>query len=1069
MSTQPYLSLLCPNGVFSSCEPFITNTPLAQPLKQICGYNDLVDVSTLEKWQFRNRKQELDRFAQLVADFGESQQRLVALLYGPPGLGKTELAVHALKSLPSVREMNIFTVDGDSEVTLQNSFRNIANILHIAPSREHGLPALAPAPAVAQSIEETVRDVVYHLASTSIPWAMLVESYSATFEIRKYLPDNPRGIVVVCASDQHSAASLLGVPAHCRLSVSQPLNENELSRLFWSTVTGDLNHVPDPSAARALQYLIDKLGAHTLSVRVAANYFAPAGEATSQDIQDYMAAIDHQSIAHSGEINEKLWQAWQVIMDKLERETGEVAQDAREYFWLRVLFSHHHLPTTRLFHNAFSTRHGNDWIPHNHGPRFLGTHEEWQSKQRFENAERLLSRYGLLSISSISMIGGEERGTKMLKALHLFARQRLRKENRQKSNPADYTFAAFCVLGESIKWSFAADEVAYRHTLVPHVKECLEWGEAHLRNMDAKTAGNVLLNFAAVYVDGGLFQKALGLQKEALDRLELEFGPTFDMTLKAMSEVASTEDLLGESAEAMQLREVVLHYRQLQYQANKNDPDVERKYDIAAAQIALSYAQVPGRKHDAMHYREMVVEHATAVYVSSSHLNTNRHGRLALLKAKRELAMSYHELDRRHEAHQLREEVVKELGNEQHVFALNARRELLVSIMDARQFLLAQDMANNTVKSSEYLLGENHPDTVLARTTRAALKALMGENDVAKTELQKAVPSLKTLQGGNSSTTITTIHAMVDLAHVHRAMNEDGEAIRILDEVSKYFESQGNTYQKLRVEMEIAMLLQQQGSRVALDRMNSIILEFLAQGYPAHDPAVLSARLRLAGCFHQFGHLIDAAAEYERILALSLDVNGDTLTSNGLKAQLRLATVYEKLAATASDAQTDYDAFLAAGVTSRLIEGDDQLSVDEELSFARLLKNILLHCCGGSSMKNAETLVCPTPEDLGHIVYRGMSCRMLRDTALMLREEAVNSAVGPEHDSIVIVNQLTAQACHELADNYAARRQYNRAVVLQSAVVAFYLEYVGQAHSDSFLHQHRFQQWTKLTLSQRGD
>ena len=289
-------------------------------------------------------------------------------------------------------------------------------------------------------------------------------------------------------------------------------------------------------------------------------------------------------------------------------------------------------------------------------------------------------------------------------------------------------------------WASLSSGASNTRMLLPHIDACLQVdGEPYdcaLRAINNRTAGHLLLNFAAAYTDVGQFGRASELQNKALERLMTDPGPEDDLTLKAKGEIASNLELNDKLEDALRLREEFLEQREKFYFQNEDDRTAERKYDTAAAFAAISHARLPAFGQKALTLRKMRLEHIGKTLKNSSLSQDERPGRLTLPKAKRELATSYFGLDRKLEALRLREEVVDALAQENDVFTLNARRELLISLSSARLFDRALCLGSIIVEDSRLLLGPDYPDTWLALLVLATVKSRSGMSKDAKTELK---------------------------------------------------------------------------------------------------------------------------------------------------------------------------------------------------------------------------------------------------------------------------------------------------------------------------------------------
>lgn len=935
-----------------------------------------------------------------------------------------------------------FAIDAESEEAVQESFRRIAERLRITTSGEASDLASAQVRESAQAVSTNVR---HKLTNTDVPWVLMFDNYSAAFPLKEYFPSKTQGRILVCAADQPESRSRIGAEEQCTVQVG-PMEVQCLTNYFWSAVTGRPDYTPSERQAKKVNVLIQRLECHTLSIKLAASFFAEdrGGRATVEGLNDYIRAIDQQPNEYSKDINDNLWKAWQMLIGKLKEGTGETVDDALEYLHLRAFFSHHHLPTSLLFTNVAQQRHDSAWVEHEYIPAFID--HQSGSMRRCEQAERLLSRYGLVTIENVQDV----RGTRMLKVLRLCTRQLLWDQAREQH--LHFWCSALCTLGESIKWTFEHEDVAFRKLLVPHIDACLHVdGETYDRALSAinnRTAGHILLNFAAAYTDVGQFRRAGELQNKALERLMTDPGPEDDLTLKAKSEIASNLELNDKFEDAFRLREEVLKQRETCYLLNENDRTAERKYDTAAAFAAISYARLPAYKQKALTLREMRLEHIKKALKNSLLSQDERPGRLTLPKAKRELATSYFELDRKPEALRLREEVVDALAQENDVFTLNARRELLVSLSSARLFDRALCLGSNIVEDSKLLLGPDHPDTWLALSALATVKSRSGMSEDAKSELKAAVQKFSGFWGVNHS---ITIDARVELARAKLALNEaeeEREAMDIFREISQLFETlEGpRSYKKLRCDLEMAMVVQRRGSIVALENMK-VIVSKLESILPNGDPSLIFAKLKLGGCFAQFEEFEEAASEYQWILCV---FEGDRpQTSGSLKAKLRLATTYLNLAADRRrEERSDFET-----LHTRLQE---RMKPSGTVSIKAAIRS------GVKKLRPKVSVETIRPQPDHALVYQGLDRAQLEQKALELRAEVVAATTVFEGTEYKIQDQLAAQACFELSESCVQNHKPKEAIDLQRAVVSFYVQNFGLCSPVTQQHQGILRSWEML-------
>ena len=243
-----------------------------------------------------------------------------------------------------------FAIDAESEETVQESFRRIAERLRITTSGEAGDLASAQVRESAQAVSTNLH---HKLTNTDVPWLLMFDNYSAAFHLKKYFPRKIQGRILVCAADQPESRSRIGAEEQCTIQVGS-MKEQCLTNYSWGAVTGRPDYTPSERHAELVSVLIRKLDCHTLSIKLPASFFAEdrGGRATIEGLNNYIHAIDQQPNEYSKDINDNLWKAWQILIGKLKDGTGEIVDDTLEYLHLRAFFSHHHLPTSLLFNNV---------------------------------------------------------------------------------------------------------------------------------------------------------------------------------------------------------------------------------------------------------------------------------------------------------------------------------------------------------------------------------------------------------------------------------------------------------------------------------------------------------------------------------------------------------------------------------------------------------------------------------------------------------------------------------------------------------------------------------------------
>lgn len=885
------------------------------------------------------------------------------------------------------------------------------------------------------------------LSNTKTSWILIFDNFNSTegVPLRHYLPNNVNGIVLVCAP---TFTATLDMDRNFHVNVLE-LHMEHLERIFWNCM-----QLPNPEGdmgkgfSVSVQKLVRTLGSHTLSIRLAAAYLCrdSGGRPTVNDCEEYIAAFQHKGDdlpPQLRDIHEPLWQSFKLIIDKLKGKDEEKFRDASKLLQFKTMFSHSYLPK-RLFDHPISES----------DPElgFLS------NGMRYKEATMVLVELGLIMLESVQ----EEHGTSMLQVLHRCARARMWIEHGAEATKLGHWRTAIRILGTSIPSESRQKDINFRRMIVPHIDACFDnyTDPCSLLldgNLDLEVAIKALLDFSRVYLENGRFIDSKTLQHRANIKSEAAFGPINELTLRAKSELAVSLDILGDSKGSLQLRERVYRESKEKYSSGGQDSSLAdeerlaRRYYSAAADLAVSYSRHVAHRKEALSLRKEVLSFAEAAAQSSHCTELHRN---QVLKAKRNYAMSLFEFDNRKEALRLREEVCDSLVNSVHDYAWNARRELVVSLVQTGRVIRATSLAKEILASRTKALGDDHPDTCVALATRAAVHLRSEEHPEALKLLREVVEKSTRIWGQDH---LMTLHARIDLGKVLlklRGTHESalGEATDIqrdvLETLNKRLEPED--FEVLMAKVQMARIIQCRNPKVAAAKLLDVINVLRKYDDPYHDVVLF----KYVDCLILLKQQPEAAQALEDLLT----AQHDRTTRLKLKAMVKLATLYLGIA-------EDYDPL------SR-----DPLGSVREIpqNSEEVISCVSWRPASDSSSRDlpeetfsVHTLDVPSEETF---VYHEYTREDLVKMCLDLRKKVVKTLDSANTEEIrhhevgggsTISDSFTAQAYNDLAQSYAKELLYDDAVILQRKVVSYFDANWGRSHQRTYFHKRRLDEWMR--------
>jgi len=942
-------------------------------------------------------------------------------------------------------------VNAESQRSLNHDYADIASDLGLRSINDFEDQASAQDHEKASQPERTVGEIVRKkLSRTKVHWVLIFDNLKSTttMEFSDYLPNSTNGIVLICAP--HSTAEF-NTDANFAYHVPK-LGIGYLEKIFWSSMDKQKSEgASSKELSLSVQVLIRTLECHTLSVRLAARYVATDSgrRPTLKDVGAYIAAFQHKGgdlPPQLRDILKPLWQSFKLIIDRLKEIDEEKFKDAIALLRLNTLFSYNYLPR-RLFDEVIrDTSCGLDFL---------------SSSLRFLKAAEVLAASGLLVEERVE----QEHGTSMLQVLHRCARVGMWTEESAERTKKGQWRLAIRVLGGSIPSGSRQQEIDFRRIIVPHIDACLgNYADPCSLlldgNLDLGLAIKILLDFSWVYLESGRFGDSKALQDRASTKAEAAFGPMDELTLRANRELALSLYILGESERSLQLRERVYEESKRKCSLEESEVSLEhthgyaRRFYNAAADLAVSYSRHVAHRKEALQLRRKVLTFAEAALTSSNHSDADKR---QLLKAKRDYAMSLFEFDERKEALRLREEVCASLNDEGHGYAWNARRDLVVSLIQTGQVVRATNLAEEILADRRQRLGDDHPDTCVALATRAAVFLRSEENEEALTILREVVDKFTIIWGHDH---LMTLHARIDLGKVLLKLQETHESA--LDEATEIqrevFETMNRNleprnYEVLMAQVQMARIIQYRNPAVARMKMEYVIGVLQEHGDPYCDVVKL-------GCVDC---LIDSNEQHEAAETLETMENGqnDVPTALELRRMLKLAAVYISIAEDRNPASNDPLGSLKARTQDPV---DDTSSVSWRCASATSSQNI------NTETSSTETLDVPLDNS---IVYRSftrqdlirMSCDLRKRVVEVLESANTELECGDHEDHTDIINDhFTARAYYSLAQSYVRDSLFPKATVLQNRVLLYYQLHWGSEHGKTKYHQRRLDEWSEHSM-----
>ncbi|MBM9509038.1 tetratricopeptide repeat protein [Actinacidiphila acididurans] len=189
--------------------------------------------------------------------------------------------------------------------------------------------------------------------------------------------------------------------------------------------------------------------------------------------------------------------------------------------------------------------------------------------------------------------------------------------------------------------------------------------------------------------------------------------------------------------------------------------------------LAVSYSDA-GRTHEALALRERVLADRERLLPPDDP---------SVLTARNNLAVSYRAVGRTQEALDLRETVLADRERVQgpdHLETISARSNLAVSYRDAGRMREAIDLRERVLADRERLLGSHHPDTLVARVNLAISYSDAGRSQEALELEEEVLASWERLLGPDHPYTLTT---RMNLAISYTKMGRVREALQLEEQV----------------------------------------------------------------------------------------------------------------------------------------------------------------------------------------------------------------------------------------------------------------------------------------------
>ncbi|KAH8818955.1 hypothetical protein DL96DRAFT_1715227 [Flagelloscypha sp. PMI_526] len=647
----------------------------------------------------------------------------IAVLSGLGGSGKTQCGLMFIQQcLEENRFTEVFFLDASDRITLESSFKSVAEAKHVGKSFEDG---------------------IRYLEGRTDEWLLILDNADdPELDLGPYIR-RKHGNILITTRNPHVGE--LAPDCHCLVD---RLDLEDAKELLLRGVR--VSELVDCDAH--VTKIVEELGCLALAVNHTRAFLAKGTCA----LPDYL-------------------QLYKENREELLRDYPTRKQSTDDYRY--TVFTAWNISFNRLSENAKTFIRIVCFMHHEGIPLFI-FNQAWESLSKLETDEReasvprALSDF-LSSFTSGNSVWHQYRFLQILEEARSFSLIEWDSHKRTISfHPLVQQWARNCfrdvdcslqatqtILSLVTPLGQSAADHSTRMSLFLHFRDSLEFG-LELHHIFLCHAGEALY-------DGGLHHEALHLFEQEVEAKRRILGPEHPKTLRSMRDLVIIYSTLSRYNDALELGEqVVKDSRRI---LGTEHPDTLE----SICSLAGTYSNL-SRHNDALELGEQVAKDSRRI-LGSEHPDT--------LRSMRSLATTYSDLSRHDEALELEERVLEDsrriLGSE-HPDTLLSMRSLAVTYYTLSRHADALELGEQVLEDSRRILGSEHPDTLRSMRDLATTYSNLSRHTDALGLDEQVLKDSRRILGSEHP---DTLRSMCNLAITYSNLSRHADALKLKEEV----------------------------------------------------------------------------------------------------------------------------------------------------------------------------------------------------------------------------------------------------------------------------------------------
>ncbi|CAE6472413.1 unnamed protein product [Rhizoctonia solani] len=645
---------------------------------------------------------------------GGKRERRVCVVHGLGGIGKTQLALHAIERTWEEWDCIIY-VDASSAEAIEKALAEFG---------------------VAKDIGGTYKDAITWLESCGERWLMVFDNADAlATNVRQYIPTRRHGGSVILTTRLPDLANLAeGPDSVCHLS---SMSQTDGAILLVKTASSGADCLPgdDP---QVVAELVKDFGCLALAIVHAGAYISHSPGMTVAKYRSLFLSQrrrmleEYRKLPAAAKLDERgdtVYTTWRICYDKLQPES-------RQLLWL-IAYLHYDGILEDIFEQAALNMHGEYFAL----PRTELESQAWDCVQRFlltflgsdGKWDTVKFTHVMADLRSYSLIDFDRKNLmyRMHVLVHDWAKTVI---------PYAPKLAIECtatVLSLSINRKEDAKSLAFKRQLGLHVTSVL----AHNPDIGVNHSNHL----QEVYLLTGRWDERLKLLHRVLGVFQQQLGDENLKTWSTMRDLARTYSSLGQPDKALRLQEKALNAYKLLQEAEH--PDTLRLMH----DLSLSYSQL-GRYSEAEQLQVQVLNAQKRV-MGVEHTHT--------LDSMEGLAATYGYLGRHDEAERMQMQALnacKRVLENEHPHTLRSMYNLAWTYSCLGRYIEAEQLQLQVLNARRRVIGEEHPDTLDSMNALAATYGNLSRHDEAEQLQLHALNTYKRVLGEEHPNTLMSMN-----------------------------------------------------------------------------------------------------------------------------------------------------------------------------------------------------------------------------------------------------------------------------------------------------------------------